>query len=389
MYDRKFINQRGALFICSLMVAEVIQYFLIYERGYLGGDFSMSMSVDSDFIFSLILSISIWIIAYVIFRLTRSSGPTRVSIPVTSIVLLIFIFNLILTIWGNVGHALDTAKSQLSILTTLIPINYLILVNAQQPKLDKKFFLAAFILAVVDLYRLLLGGIFKLVYITLMRASRRLFFVMLLALPLSFLAVQALVSYKFESRGMPLDDVEEVVVDIVTARIGTLSTTHFMLSNAAELAKFCHRADYASPWLAAGLSVIPKRIFDLDYVKTYNNCLIEFSLNRDVSDSGVNSPWLMTLYIETMSSLENFLSYFLLTAGLLYAIVKAANYLFGASGDIFKLWVIFEFMWTGNILHLTIPLYFLCLMLLYLWIKKSFSGTSTVLTKEKINESIT
>lgn len=388
MCDKKIINQRGVLFITGLITAEMIQYFLISERGYLGGDFYMSMDVGSDLIFSLVLSILIWILAYVIFRLTRSAGPVRVSIPVTPLVLLIFVFNFALTVWGNIGHALDANKSQLSILTTLIPINYLILVNAQQPKLDKKFFLAAFILAIVDLYRLLLGGIFKLVYIALMRMSRRLLLVMLLTLPLSFLAVQALVSYKFESRGMPLGDVEEVVVDIVTARIATLSTTHFILSNADELAKFCHRPDYASPWLAAGLSVIPKRIFDLDYVKTYNNCLIEFSLNRDVSDSGVNSPWLMTLYIETMGSLSNFLSYFALTAGLLFTIIKVANYLFGASGDIFKLWVIFEFMWTGNILHLTIPLYFLCLMLFYLWFRKRFSGKSVFLTKEKINEPI-
>lgn len=389
MQDKKAINRGAILFILGLIGAEVVQYFLISERGYLGGDFHMSMSVDSGLIFSLGLSITFWIITYVLFQLAKNSGPTRISVHVTPVVLFIFTFNLILTVWGNIGHALETTKSQLSIITTLIPINYLILVIAQQPKLNKKFFLAVFIFAIVDFYRLLLGAVLKLAYIILMHASRRWLFAILLTLPLTLLAVQALVSYKFESRGIPLNNVEEVVLDVVTARIATLSTTHYMLLNAKELAEFCHLPDYSSPWLAAVLSVIPKKIFNLEYVKTYNNCLIEFNLNRSVSDSSVNSPWLMTLYIEATSGILDFLSYFILTAGLLCAIVKVSNYLFGAAGDIFKLWVIFEFMWTGNIFHLTIPFYFLCLLLFYIWVKKSFSDTSPVLTKEKINESVT
>ena len=144
MYNRS-INWGAVLFIFGLIGAEVAQYFLISERGYLGGDFYMSMSVDSDLIFSLILSVSIWMATYLLFQLTRNSGPIRIKVPVTSLVLLIFVFNFILTVWGNIGHALATNKSQLSILTTLIPINYLILVNAQQPKLDKKFFKAIFL----------------------------------------------------------------------------------------------------------------------------------------------------------------------------------------------------------------------------------------------------
>jgi len=389
MWDKKTSNQRALLFILGLITSELIQFFLISESGYLGGDFSKSMTVGPDLVFSLALSALIWLITYIIFWISRSDESAKVYIPVTFPVLLIFAFNLILTVWTNVGYALDATKSEFSILTTLIPINYLILVNAQQPKLDKKFFIAAVILAVVDLYRLLLGGIFKLVYITLMRANRKLIFAIFLTLPLSFVAVQTLLIYKFESRGIRSDHIEEAVVGVVTARIATLSTTHFMFSNADELVRFCHKEDYASPWLAAGLSVIPKKIFGLEYVKTYNNCLIEFNLNRDVPDSGVNSPWLMTLHIESLGDLTNFLSYFVLTAGLLYAIIKIANYLFGASGDIFKMWVIFEFMWTGNILHLTIPFYFLCLILFYLWIKKGFSSASMLPIKEKINESIT
>jgi len=79
----------------------------------------------------------------------------------------------------------------------------------------------------------------------------------------------------------------------------------------------------------------------------------------------------MTLYVEALSGYENFLSYLILTTSLLVAVIKLTNYLFGADGDIFRLWIIFEFMWTGNILHLTIPLYFLCILTFYAWFKKN------------------
>jgi hypothetical protein len=372
--DKKKFSRGALLFISCLIGAELVQYFIVVERGYLGGDFYMSMPIDSSLIYSLALSIFIWIITYVLFQLTKSKGTTRINVPMTPLVLSLFIFNLIITILGNIGDVMSTTKSPISFLTTLIPINYLILVNAQQTKLNKKFFAASTILIVIDMYRLLLGAIFKLGYITLMRANRRLLIVLVLTLPLSAMMVQALVSFKFETRGASLENVEEVVVDVITSRVAILSTIHYMKTYDTNLAEYCHRVDYASPWLAAALSVIPKSIFGLDYVKTYNNCLIEFHLMRSVPDSSVNSPWIMTLYIEALSGTLNFLSYFILTAGLLFAIIKAANYLFGETGDIFKMWVIFEFMWTGNILHLTIPFYFLCLLVFYLWIKRNFLG---------------
>lgn len=389
--SRKAIGHGGALFIMGLIAAEIIQYFLIIDRGYLGGDFGMSVSVDSDtaLLFSLIVSISIWVLTYLIFLWARSDGPVRISIPTTPVVLSIFIFNVVITLWGNVGHVESATKSPLSILTTLIPVNYLILLIAQQRKLNKKFYVASIILIVIDLYRLLLGAIFKIVYITLMRASRKHLLIMLLMLPLMLTGVQALVSYKFQSRGIEIDNVEEVVVDVVTSRVATVSTVHFMTLNDAGLAKYCHGVDYPSPWVAAALSVIPKSMFGLTYVKTYNNCLIEFLLSRPVSDSSVNSPWLMTLYVEAFGGPLQFLSYFVLTAGLFFSIIKLSNYLFGASGDIFKLWVIFEFMWTGNILHLTIPFYFLCLLVTYLWVRRSFFGTTPILMNEKNNAATT
>jgi hypothetical protein len=314
-------------------------------------------------------------LTYTVFHATKSDGPTRVNLPVTKFVLILFIANLILTLWGNIGHALSENKSPISFLTTMIPISYLILINAQEQKLNKKFFLAAIILALIDLYRLLLGSIFKLGYIALMRANRKQLFAMVIALPLTLIPIQSMTTYKYEMRGIPFDNVGGEVVNAVTSRIATISTVHYMVSNANELAEYCHSSNYSSPWTAAALSVIPKRIFGIEYVRTYNNCIIEHYLDRPVKDSSVNSPWLMNLYVEAKSGLENILSYLVLTIGLLYAIVKVSNYLFGAAAGVFKLWVIFEFMWTGNILHLTIPLYFLIVLLLYYLIKKHFSRT--------------
>lgn len=389
MLDRKAINRGAILFVCGVIGTEIYQYVSIADRGFLSGDFTMPVPETADLSVSLGISIAIWIATYVLYMTTRSIGPTRVHVEMTPAVLLLFVFNFVITVWGNIGYVQATSKNPLSFLTTLIPINYLILVVAQQQKLSKKFFLAAAILAVIDLFRLLLGAVFKLGYIMLMRASRKMLVALVLTLPLSVLALQTLVAYKFESRGAALDNVEQVVFDVITSRIATLSTVHYMTAYDTGLAEFCHRAEYASPWYAASLSVIPKGIFGLDYVKTYNNCLIEFHLARSISDSSVNSPWLLTLYIEALSGPALLVSYLLLTVALLFAIIKIANYLFGANGDIFKLWVIFEFMWTGNILHLTIPLYFLCLLLVYLALKKCFPRTPTVLTNERAHGAAT
>jgi hypothetical protein len=384
MINNNAIKQNSLYFILGLIAIEVTQYFIVSERGFLGGDFSMSMPVDSSLLISLGISISIWMLTYIIFKATKADGHTRVTIPVTSIVLLLFVFNFLVTVLGDVGRVLSATKSPISFLTTLIPINYLILINAQEPKLNKKFFIAAIILVLIDLYRLLLGAVLKLGYITMMRVNRKQLLAIVIALPLTLFPIQALVTYKFEARGIPLDDVGDVVVDVVTARIATLSTVHYMASNASELADYCHRSDYSSPWIAAGLSIIPKSIFGLEYAKTYNNCIIEYYLDRSVPDSSVNSPWLMTLYVEAISGLGNLISYLILTAGILCAIIKISNFLFGASADLFKLWVIFEFMWTGNILHLTIPLYFLIVLSFYYFIKKyhSISPPNQLISKE-------
>jgi hypothetical protein len=389
MINNNVIKHNSIHFVIGLIAIEVTQYLIVSEKEFLSGDFSMSMPVDSSLMISLGISISIWILTYVIFKATKADGQARVTIPVTTTVLSLFVFNFLLTVFGGVGSVLSENKSPIGFLTTLIPINYLILINAQEQKLNKKFYIAAIIFFLIDLYRLLLGAVLKLGYISLMRVNRRQMLAIVISLPLTFYAVQALVTYKFEARGVPLDDVGEVLVDVVTARVATLSTVHYMASNARELADYCHGSDYSSPWIAAGLSVIPKSIFGIEYVKTYNNCTIEHYLGRTVSDSSVNSPWLMILYVEAISGLGNFISYLILTAGILCAIIKVSNFLFGASADIFKLWVIFEFMWTGNILHLTIPLYFLLVILFFYWLKKNLSRPTFIsLTNQDKNETV-
>jgi len=373
LFNQDKISRNAILFILGLIGSEITQYFIIVDRGFLGGDFYMSMPADSKLPFSLGISIFIWIGSYYLYYITKSSAPSKIIIPVTPLILLLYFFNFAITVFGDIGNVLSTTRSPISFLTTLIPVNYLILVNSQCRKLNKKFIVAAIVLIVIDLYRLLLGAVLKVGYILLMRSSRKQILAIVLALPLVLLPIKALVTYKIEARGMAIDNIEDVVVDVVTARIATLSTVHYMVSNAKELAEFSHRPDYSSPWLAAGLSVIPKSIFGLDYVKTNNNWLIEYHHQRPVPDSSVNAPWLMTLYVEALSGYVNFLSYLILTTSLLAAVIKLINYLFGAEGNIFKLWVIFEFMWTGNILHLTIPFYFLCMLTLYIWLKKNYN----------------
>ena len=69
MINNDAIKRNSKYFILGLIAIEVTQYFIVIESGFLKGDFSMSMPVDSSLLISLGISISIWILTYIIFMI--------------------------------------------------------------------------------------------------------------------------------------------------------------------------------------------------------------------------------------------------------------------------------------------------------------------------------
>ena len=180
----KEVYFKALSFILVLVLAEVIQFFIISDRAVLGGDFLFEDIEGLSLLFSLFISITIWIITFFIFFISHSKQESKLTFPVKNIVLLIYVFNLVITVTGNVGNVLNVPKSQLSFLTTLIPINYLILMNAQHKSLNTRFGIALVIFVIIDLHRLLLGGFMKVLYILAMRLKRRFIILVLVCIPL-------------------------------------------------------------------------------------------------------------------------------------------------------------------------------------------------------------
>ena len=188
--------------------------------------------------------------------------------------------------------------------------------------------------------------------------------------PILFYATNLLVEYKLESRGIDAGKYENLVLDNITSRISVISTFQYGIEDISNLSKSCNGDQYSSQWYAAAISIVPKSMFGIDSPRTFNNCLIDTFLNKKIEDSSVNSPYLLNLYITYKNSIIDFISYLLLTSILLGIIIKMANLLLGYAGLLLKSWVIIEFFATGNILHLTIPLYFLGIIWIYVYIKE-------------------
>jgi hypothetical protein len=170
---------------------------------------------------------------------------------------------------------------------------------------------------------------------------------------------------------MDVDSFDFLLLEATSSRISTTITNSYGLDRLDDLSKMCHSSNYSSQYIAAGLSVVPKNLFGLKWVKTYNNCLIEHRLGQSVDDSSVNSPWLLNLAMIWEYDVIQFFMYFLFSSGLIYFLIKCSNFFFGYKSNIIKYWIIFMFVWTGNILTLTIPLYAFGVLLLYFRIKSS------------------
>ena len=373
----KEVYFKALSFILVLVLAEVIQFFIISDRAVLGGDFLFEDIEGLSLLFSLFISITIWIITFFIFFISHSKQESKLTFPVKNIVLLIYVFNLVITVTGNVGNVLNVPKSQLSFLTTLIPINYLILMNAQHKSLNTRFGIALVIFVIIDLHRLLLGGFMKVLYILAMRLKRRFIILVLVCIPLILVLAKSLVRYKLDSREIFVENLDESILDIVSSRLAIINTVHYIVKHSDKLSDYCHTEKYSPAIKAAALSVIPKRIFGIDYVKTNNNCIIEYHVGGNVDDSSVNAPWFLTLYLEWKYGYFSFLSYLFFTLILMVGVLSISNYLFGREASIFNLLFIFEFMWTGSILHLSIPFYFLTVLLIFYKLKRNFFGFRT------------
>jgi len=354
------LKDRFLLFTLLLCGTELYQYGRMTESHFIEGDFSIPVMSPEVLPAALALALLTWTIPYLLERLTRRTGPSRLVVPDSNWILLIFLANLAITIVGDVGHSIRASRSGLSILTTLVPTNYLILVMATQ-RVNGRFLIASAIFGLTDLYRIMLGSFFKLFYLYVIRA-RHLVLASVLLMPIAYFGSLALIDYKFEQRGLSRPKTENVVLDSVTRRIASVTSFAYGLDHAPGLAIACHGEPYASQYTAALLSVIPKRMFGLEFVKTYNNCLIEYRLGRPVDDSSVNSPWLLNLLLASKHGASQLLSYLLLTSSFLVVITVFSNFLFGENAGLFKYWVYFEFFWTGNIQPLTIPTYFLALL---------------------------
>lgn len=352
-------------FTLILVIIEIYEYLQLKETGFLRGDFSTPVYDSNVATPAFLLSIFSWVGTYLVTRWTQVRHAPRIAIPQSNWVLLIFAVNYFITVVGDVGNVLSATKSGLSIITTLIPVNLLILALAVQ-QTSWRFFVCAILLVLIDLQRLLLGATFQMVYLFIAKASRLWLLVALVCLPLLIIIGTELVKFKYEARNMEINDVETLLINSVTSRISSTNTFVYGLGSLDDLSKFCHTQDYSSQYFAAVLSVVPKKIFGLEWVKTYNNCLIEYRLSRDVADSSVNSPWLLNLMMLWQYDVLKCILYLFFTVSFLFLFVVASNYFFGNSAAIIKYWLLFMFVWTGNILLLTIPTYaFLILYIFY------------------------
>ncbi len=335
-FRENILFDRQLFFTFFLICVEFYQYFNIKNSQTIGGDFGLA-NYDGDMLgYSLAISVAGWLI----------------------------VGNLFLTVFGEVGSAVTNVKGAFSILTTIIPISYLLLALGTG-RIGWRFNFAALFFILIDLYRVLLGALFFCFYIFISKASRKLIFTAILMLPIIYLTAGELIKYKSEARGFEVDNVQAIVLDTVSKRISSTPTLLYGLSNLEDLSLYCHSENYASQYEAAILSIIPKIIFGIQWVKTYNNCLIEYRWSASIDDSSVNSPWLLNLLLLWNYSIVELFSYAFLTLTLIIYILKMSNYLFGLNSEIVKYWLVFQFIWTGNILHLTIPAYFLSMLFIY------------------------
>lgn len=356
------LRSRIKLFIFILMICETYQFIIIKSNGFITGDFFSILQNENNAIIGYILSILSWLLVYIIITRLKSSQEIIKVVKVGLGILSIFLINILLTVFGGVGSINSVEKSQLSILATVIPIQYLIIYIAINKKPDSKNFIYLIIIIIYlfnDLYRSLIGAFFVMGFIILMTVKKRVLIFMVMCLPLIYLISKQLLMYKLESRGYNVNIFGDYVLDQITSRIALTPTFTFALGEIDHLSLLCHSQRYSNQWLVSVMSVLPKSIFGIESLKTYNNCLIEGFLNEDVDLSTVNSPFLLNIILSGYYGLFKMMEYISLSFILIIINIKFSKIVIGEKYIIFITWILFDFFWTGNITRLTIPLWFL------------------------------
>jgi hypothetical protein len=341
----------------------------------LGGDFTSKISNFDGLEISLAISVFNWILLYLFSIKSIVNGSPRIIIEPSYFVLFIFIVNLFITVIGEVGKIGSTEINKLSILTTIVPISYLFLLISMGDVKNIKYIICAIILLSIDIYRGFIGAFIKILYVGFIRGKINIVYA-IITLPVIYYAGVGLLEYKAQSRGLIYAEEKNDLMDKVTARISTISTVEYVISNSEALSKKCSSDEYASQFEAAIISVLPKKILGISSPRTFNNCLIDYFTNSYIENSSVNSPWIINIYLTFLQGFWDLAGYLSLTSVFIFGIIKISNYLFLKNAILINFWVLYEFLQSGNILHLTIPLYFLIVVYGFCKLKKYYIGIS-------------
>lgn len=350
-------KSRIFIFFVCLIALEVLQYLWSNHVEFRFGDFAKPGQISVN---ALILATLNWLLAMCVCLLTVSkNNGIAIRFPVNFVTIL-FVGNFLLTYFGSVGQ-IGAAKSSLGFLTTLFPINYMIFVIAADKHYERIRPFAFAMLLLIDLFRLLFGAFLKIAVIIYSKIRVNKWSPILVVL--IFVLTPIVIEQKYKLRNLSIDT-EAVIVQGFVSRIAMTNTFDYVLEDIEDLSVKCNTHLYSAALPLYGLSLIPKSIFGLSYPKTLNNCLIETYVGSEVRDSSVNAPLIASILLKSYGGIS-FNSFEFITINLMMLVVFIAlcNLVFGATGGILKLWVVFEFFWTGNILTLSIPIYFCALML--------------------------
>lgn len=360
-----FFKKRIFLYFVFIFICELIQCFFLFDDNFIYGDFYTELSNSDVIPISLFLSLLTWGISYYIIVKFSSKKNPRFNLNANLPIVFIFLINLFITVYtgqGVVGAGLNS--SYLSIFLAFVPINYLITINFLSGKNKFPLFIISAIYIFIDLYRSFLGAILHVFYLCFVTIRSKKF--ILISIISILLISQPLLEYKNEKRGSNEINFDiELVIKVITSRLTLISTFQFGIENAERLSYMCNSDEYANIMVSSITAVIPKKLLGIESSKTFNNCLIEYHLNRIVDDSSVNSPWILNLYLNLLHSNIGFFFYFSYSIFLISFLMFITNYLFGYNSIVFSSITIPSFISTGNILYLSIPLYFLSIILLF------------------------
>ena len=349
-------------FVLGLIAIELITFGLSIADSQRYGDFAQTPPEYNPDLLALLLGIGTWAIPLVLVLACKSHTLLpKYTLKNGAGIYAIFLMNFAATILFNIG-VVGEGKSSLGFLTTILPINYLIFFVVCQDKNRNSWFLIA-LLVLTDLYRQLFGVFLKIGYLIAILASARIRKYLLICSPLLFIIVKEGLIYKMGLRGLDLDE-QTLIAQAGFARVASVNTYNFVLSDLTLLAEAC--SDNVNVMVSFFLSLIPKAIFGLEMPLGFNSCYIAHYIGTTAIGSSVNAPFLANLILLSKISFLSFLQYFIFVSIVIAGIIFFSNYLLGKNSIILNYWILAEFFWTGNILSLSIPMYFL--MLLYIFV---------------------